>query len=93
MGMSTYVIGIVPADAKFLKMKMIWELCEENDVEIPDEVVDFFNNERPDDKGVRIHLEDNVAVSNYNEDASSGFEVEIDKLPKDVKIIRFYNSW
>lgn len=93
MGMSTYVVGIVPADTKFLKMKAIWELCEENDVEIPAEVVNFFNDERPDDKGVRIDLEDTDAVSEYQEDSREGFEVVIDKLPKDVKIIRFYNSW
>lgn len=93
MGMSTHVVGIVPADTKFLKMKAIWELCEENNVEIPSEVVDFFNNKRPDDKGVTIYFREHEAISEYWDESSEGFDVVIDKLPKDVKIIRFYNSW
>ena len=96
MGMSTSVAGIVPADAQFNKMKEIWEMCESTGVSIPQEVLDFFDDERPDPAGVVVYLSDNTsesAVQEYNDDMSSGFEVDISKLDPKFKIIRFVNSW
>lgn len=93
MGMSTSIVGIMPADEKFLKMKAIWELCEETGVDIPDEVDDFFEGEPPSDKGVKVYLGGHDSVSEFRNDYSDGFDVEIAKLPKNIKFIRFYNSW
>lgn len=95
MGMSTYVVGIKPADEKFKKMKSIYDLCEEQGIDIPDEVEDFFDGERPDEKGVTIYLSETDGVYEYRngEYAQEGYEVQIDKLPKDIKILRFINSW
>ena len=95
MGMSTSVYGIVPADEKFNQMKKIWEMCEQANVAIPEDVVDFFDGERPDGTGVVIYLnEDTVdAVTEWGADMQSGYEVDISKLDPKIKIIRFANSW
>lgn len=94
MGMSSSVCGVVPADEKFNKMKDIWNMCESTGVAIPDEVVDFFDGERPDDAGVVVWIDRNsAAVTEYNNDMSQGFEVDISKLDPKFKIIRFVNSW
>jgi len=87
--MSTCVIGFIPPDAKWKKMKAIWDSCKVAGVSVPKEVDDFFNNEDPDSAGV----EKEIPSKKWGEEGASGYEIEIDKIPKDVKIIRFYNSW
>ena len=42
MGMSTHLIGLIPADAKYKKMRAIWENCYEYDIRIPPEVEKYF---------------------------------------------------
>jgi hypothetical protein len=121
--MSTYVIGFRPPDAKWLKMKEVYDACEAAGISIPDEVDDFFNGEPPDEAGVRVDLEDAKeyeqpamiqngggfmvpapasnkpkkkklgCVKPWHDDMQEGFEVDVTKLPKDVTIIRFYNSY
>jgi len=94
MGMSSSVDGIVQADDKFNEMKAIWEMCENTNVAIPQEVVDFFDGERPDDAGVVVWINNNSqAVTEYNDDMQEGFEVDISKLDPKFKIIRFVNSY
>ncbi len=94
MGMSMYVVGIKPPDAKWNKMKKIYDACQEADMDVPDAVMDYFDGEDPDDKGVLLDESRlGKAVSEYCVEGCSGFEVELSKLPKDVKILRFYNSW
>lgn len=91
MSMNTYVIGIRPPDEKFRKMLDAYKACSDAGIEPPDEVLDFFEGETPDPKGV--HLEITSAESKWAEDAAEGIEVDLSKLPKDVSIIRFVNSW
>ena len=95
MGMSTAVFGIVPADEKFNQMKKIWEMCEQANVAIPRDVVDFFDGDRPDDADVVIYLDDSEvsAVKEWFDDCSVGYEVDLSKLDPKIKIIRFANSW
>lgn len=92
MSMSIYVVGFRPADAKWKKMKHIYDACVTAGVSIPEEVDKFFDNESPGDKpGKEIGID--TAVTEYNAEMCEGFEVDITKLPSDVKIIRFYNSY
>lgn len=124
MSMSTSVVGFRPPDAKWKKMKAIYDACDEAGVSIPDEVDSFFNGEPPDDAGVRVKLERDAeeteqpamvrngggfmvpaptsnhpkkkkigCVKPYSDDMQEGFEVDVTKLPKDVTIIRFVNSY
>ena len=92
MSMSSSVVGFRPADDKWKKMKKIWDSCEEADVAIPKDVLDFFDGEYPGDKpGMEINIK--KAVSEWGNADAQGFEVDIDKLPSSVRTLRFYNSW
>ena len=97
MSMSTYVHGFIPPDAKFQKMLKAYQACKNAGVDIPVIVDNFFNGEPPDPAGVKITLSDNNkfrgAVSEYHDEMQEGYEVDITKLPKDIKIIRFVNSY
>jgi hypothetical protein len=93
MGMSTYVQGFVPPTGKWQSYKNIWEACEAAHVEAPTEVQEFFDYEPPDDNGVVVDIND--AVVNYSDanTTSERWEVDITKLPKDVTVVRFVNSY
>jgi len=91
MGMSTHIVGFRPPDEKWKAMKAIWDACRKADVSVPREVDDFFNGEVPDPAGVEVPLKE--AVRDWGDESRDGFEVDVTKLPKDVTIIRFYNSW
>lgn len=93
MGMSTSVTGIKPADEKFKKMKAIWDACVSAEIEVPNEVGEFFDWETPDPSGVKVYGRDISGVREYNSEYESGYEIQIDQLPKDIKIIRVTNSW
>lgn len=94
MGMTTSVIGIKPPDEKWKKMKAVWDACAIAKVDPPDEVEMFFNGDKPDNAGVLVYKEKlGDAVVPYSDNYRSGYEIHLDKLPKDVKIIRFTNSW
>lgn len=92
MGMSSYVVGIVPADEKFNEMEDLYNACIKNNVSVPQEVWDFFEDEAPDPAGVIVGLP-NEAVSEYNSDMQEGFEIDISNLDPKIKIIRFVNSY
>lgn len=93
MGMSTHIIGFKPPDKEWEKMKAVWDACIAAKVPVPEEVSNFFNHEAPDPSGVEVELEGTASVSEFNEEGRRGFEVEVKRLPSDVKIIRFYNAW
>lgn len=93
MGMSTHIVGIKPPDAKWSRMKSIYDACIAAQVTLPKEVVAFFDGEVPDDRGVLVYIERLPCVSKVNDASGSGFTVDITKLPPDVKEIQFLNSW
>lgn len=83
------MIGFRPPDAKWRKMKDVYDACVLAGVEVPDEVAEFFENGEPDPRGVEVELE----AQEWQDDMRQGFEIAIKDLPKDVTHIRFYNSW
>ena len=94
MSMSTFVRGIIPKDDKYNKMLKVYEACKAAETEQPIEVIQFFrlnDFDEPDPNGIIIDL-DGIAT-NWQSDVCSGVEIDITKLPKDVKIIRFMNCW
>lgn len=97
MGMSTHVVGFTPPDEKYQKMKAVYDSCKAAGIEIPEDVQEFFDWNEPSEHGVTFDL-DKIpgAVEEWDagkDDAASGLEVDISKLPKNVKVVRFYNSW
>lgn len=91
MSMSTNVVAFRPADEKWKQMKAIYDACNEAGVTRPKEVDAFFNGVAPDENGVEVEIDQ--AVRKWCDYSCEGLEVDISKLPKDIKIVRFYNSW
>lgn len=96
MGMSTFVSAFIPPDEKWRQMKAVWDACTRAAVPVPRDVRSFFNEEEPDERGVRIDhssLENAGVITEWCNDDASGYELHLDKLSRDVKTVRFYNSW
>ena len=93
MSMSTHVIGFKPPNAKWKKMKKAWDACTEAGIDIPKEVEEFFDSTAPCDAGVEVDLEERVCCKKYEADMQDGFEINVEKLPKDITVIRFYNEY
>jgi hypothetical protein len=90
MGMSTHVIGFKPPDSKWKKMKAAREACVVAGVEIPDEIDSFFEYAEPYENGVEVELK----CRGWEDGGMrEGYEIHLSELPKDVTVIRFYNSW
>lgn len=97
MGMSTHVVAFKPAtDPAYAKMKAVWFACWEAGVQIPDAVNKYFNYSEPDAEGVQVTQKDLIkcgAITEYEADTVTGFELHVDKLPKHVTLVRFYNAF
>ena len=93
MSMSTTVVGIKPPDIKWKKMKEVYDACMSAQVDIPDEVDRFFGGEKPDEKGVVVSLRGHICCVKWQAEMEEGFEVNLNHLPEDISIIRFYNSY
>ena len=100
MGMSTLnVIGIRNISDKsiFDKMKKVKDACNEAKIDYPQEVKDYFGDALNYDDfqyGVEekmLNIE--LPLKDWHNDSQEGYELEIKDIPKDVKTIRFYNSW
>lgn len=89
MSMSLHVIGFAPPDEHWRRMKQIWDSCVAAKVTPPEEVMKFFGYEEPDDAGVQVELK----PDEFKDDSREGFEIELAKIPKHVKTLRFYASW
>lgn len=102
------VVGIKPPDDKWKKMKEAWDACNSACVPVPEEVLAFFDHEGPDEAGVVVGLtrkyadacwgsarkdESDPMVVDYEGDMTDGVEIHVDRLPKDVKIVRVTISY
>ena len=92
MSMSTYVVGFKPADDKWKKMKAVWDACKAAETDPPEDVEKFFDGQYPGDSpGMTVDI--CQAITEWGDEGSSGYEVDVTKLPKDVTVVRFFNSW
>ncbi len=94
--MSSHVMGLKPVDEKWRKMYAAYKACEEASIDPPKKVLDFFEGVEFDSietTGIEVDLEETDCCKEYSGNMKDGFEIEVAKLPKDVKIIRFYNSY
>lgn len=91
MEMSTHVQGFKPPDGEWLKMKKVYDACEQAGIDVPDEVKKYFEYNTPDDNGVEVDIK--KYIKEWSTVMGDGIEIDLTQLPKDIKIIRFYNSW
>ena len=90
--MDLHVVGFVPPDDKWNKMKTIYEACEEFGIQVPKEVLRFFRDGSPSDPGLAIRLSDNGPAREWRNADWEGYELDVADIPEDVKTIRFYRS-
>lgn len=99
MGMSTHVVAFKPPDEKWQAMKAVYDACNAAGVDPPSDVIAFFNDSEPDESGVEISSRGpGYKLLDWcrewdDGNGRAGYEVVIEKLPKDVSIVRFFNSW
>jgi hypothetical protein len=75
-------------------MKAVYDACHSAGVPAPREVVAFFGNASPKDRGMAVEIEGCDAVKRmWFDESREGFEIELGKLPSDISVIRFYNAW
>ncbi len=70
-------------------MKAIYDAYQDAGLPTPDEVLKFFNYEPPDIAGVEVEL----PTTPWNDEYSEGFELRVEDIPSNVRVIRFLNSW
>jgi hypothetical protein len=96
VSMPTRVIAFKPPGEKWQRMRAVYDACTAAGIDVPGEVMGFFDHMPPDPAGVEISertLRDKGAVTDWSADMAAGFEVDVTKLPRDVTVIRFYNSY
>ena len=95
MGMSTHVMGYKAPDDKWDQMKAVYDACMAAKIEVPSNVMEFFDHMKPDPAGVEIDLlrEWPDCVIEYNASSRNGYEIIVDQIPDDVTSIRVYNSY
>lgn len=91
MSMNTYVQGGKPADEEYKKMAKVWDACDLAGIDIPDEVYDFFDGEKPDGKTMWVDIKEFVTEESF--DGEEVWTVDVSKLPKDIKLIQFANCY
>lgn len=92
MSMSTYVQGLKPKTEEYEKKLNIYKSCEELNVSVPKEILDFFDGDVCEE-GIITEIPKG-AIKEYADDyCREFFEVDLTKLPKDIKKIRFVNSY
>jgi hypothetical protein len=97
MGMLSYTVGIKPPDETWRKMVAVYDACADAGIDPPRDVENYFAGDRPDDAGVIVEdatLRDCGAVREWTDgDMREGIEVDLTKIPKDITVIRFINSY
>ena len=97
MGMSTSVMGVRDLDGNFSKMMKVKLTCEEANVDYPQEVKLYFGQYVAESESLlRREMEEmeiQPAIEKLNEEMTDGLQVNLDRLPKDTKAIRFRNSY
>jgi hypothetical protein len=92
-GQSLNVCGFRPPDEEWKKMKAIYDACVIASVPIPDEVDIFFDGEPPDETGISIDMEEKECCTDYDGDMREGFQIDLKKIPKNIRFIRFFVSY
>lgn len=91
MGMTTDIVFLREAD-EFHKLKVdVLNACEKAGVAAPDEIEKYFLYESNTDAALEIQVD--TSKYEWEDDDSSGFEIDIRELPEGVKKIRFFNSY
>lgn len=105
MSTSYYIKAVKPADDKYKQMATAWRACEAAAVDIPESVLKYFNNERPDDVGVVVDLSNGslqranakrhhcIIEHDATEHGRVFYDVDVTLLPVGTRYVRFEIGW
>lgn len=98
MSMTTYMRAFIPdTDPTYLKHKKVLLACLEAETDLPKQTAEYFGQDYPDEEileeKLEFELKEGVHYDKWNDDGAEGFEIYMDKIPKEVQKIRFVNSW
>lgn len=88
MGADLIIEGFRPVDEEWKKMKAVYDACKAAGVEVPEEVNEFFNWEKPSDFGMFVDVSDAIVTESNNV-----MLVDLTKLPKNLKTLRVYLNY
>lgn len=91
-----HAAGFKPVDDRWRQMKAAYDACTAADVPVPERVSKFFNHDTPDEAGVEVEESDLKAcgaITEWEADMREGYEIHVDRIPPDVKIVRVYMSY
>lgn len=93
MSMSTSIVAFRPADDEWQRMKAVWDACQNAGIPMPEKIKEFFGHEEPNEEGVVVDIQATGAAVEWNSGNSSGFEVDLKKIEKGVRFVRFYYTF
>ncbi len=100
MSMSTSIVAVRDMRQQFDKMWAAKEACEKAGIDYPEELKKYFGSnidydlkESAEQEMLTYSLSGKPGVVQWGTEMREGYEVDLRKLPKDVKIIRFYNAY
>lgn len=90
MSVSMQVVGFIPADEHWKKMKSAWDACKAIGVEPPLPVSVFFDYQDPGDApGKEVPIMGKGAKK-WRDVYRDGYEIDITALPEGVRFLRFF---
>lgn len=99
MGMTTFVVGVRDLDGKFSDMLAVKHACEKAGIDYPIEVVNYFLQMPEESEAVlkremsEVTLPRDAVLISSSDDGKQRFTVLLDKLPKEVKAVKFTLSY
>lgn len=73
---------------KFKKFKAVWNACQAANIDVPDDVSEFFDYQDPNIFEFSV-IDISNAVNENSDDNGDNWDVDLTKLPPCVKLIRF----
>ena len=93
MGMSSYVVFLRSKNNKhYQKMLKIRHACNDADIDVPDEVEDYFGGDT-DGYPLRVSAKDVVKKYSNSDECSDVLEIKVADIPEGVEVIQFINSY
>jgi len=98
MGVSIKIVGVATIDDEYKKMRKIFDLCKELEIEAPDEVVEYFAGSFINDGDDLIKEGEGIWLTSGKESCltktdDGAYLIQLNKVPERIKFIRVSLSW
>jgi hypothetical protein len=92
--MSTHIVGVRNLDGQFTNMMKVKKACDMAGIGYPQEISKYFKHPQESEQYLRLEMEEmEIKFKEISENGTVCYEVNLKDLPKEVKSIRFSNSW